>query len=68
MMRLSYLRTYFDADDAHCIIEFLDEIKDRLWETYGTEIIERQQQHFEQKTEDDQTEHTMTDIDDEIPF
>lgn len=42
-MKLSQLRTYWDADDAYLIISFLDELRDVLWATYGAEIIEQQQ-------------------------
>ena len=44
-MKLTQLRTYWDADDAHLIISFLDELKEVLWDTYGNEIIEQQQEN-----------------------
>ncbi len=44
-MKLSQLRTYWDAEDAHLIISFLDELKEVLWDTYGNEIIEQQQEN-----------------------
>ena len=31
-MKLSQLRTYWDAEDAHLIISFLDELKEVLWD------------------------------------
>jgi len=43
-MKLSQLRTYWNADDAYLIISFLDELKEMLWDTYGSEIIEQQQE------------------------
>jgi hypothetical protein len=42
-MNFSQLRTYWEADDAHLVISFLDELRDTLWATYGAEIIEQQQ-------------------------
>ena len=42
-MKLTQLRTYWDADDAYLIISFLDELKEVLWDTYGSEIIKQQQ-------------------------
>jgi len=42
-MKLTQLRTYWDADDAYCVIAFLDELRDALWDMYGDEIIEAQQ-------------------------
>ena len=67
-MKLSYLRTYFDADDANCIIEFLGEVKELLWATYGAEIIERQQLYSQQKSDTDLIDCTEDDFDDQIPF
>ena len=42
-MKVTRLYTYWDADDAHRVIGFLDELRDALWETYAAEIIEAQQ-------------------------
>ncbi len=33
-MKLSQLRTYWSADDAHLIISFLDELRETLWATH----------------------------------
>lgn len=44
-MKLTQLRTYWDAEDAHLIISFLDGLKEVLWDTYGNEIIEQQQKN-----------------------
>lgn len=42
-MKATRLYTYWDADDAHCVIGFLDELRDALCETYAAEVIETQQ-------------------------
>ena len=42
-MRLTQLRTYWEANEASAIIDFLDELKDVLWTVYGDEIIEQRQ-------------------------
>ncbi len=39
MMKITQLRTYWDAGEAHMVIEFLDELRDVLWSAYGQEII-----------------------------
>ena len=39
MMRISPLRTYWDAGEAQLAIDFLDELRDVLWKVYGEEII-----------------------------
>jgi hypothetical protein len=43
-MKFTQLTTRWTADDAHCVIEFLDELRDVLWASYGDQIIEMQQQ------------------------
>lgn len=42
-MKLTQLRTYWDAEEAYCIVAFLDELRAALWDIYGDEIIEAQQ-------------------------
>jgi hypothetical protein len=39
MMKITQLRTYWDAGEAQMVIEFLDELRDVLWTAYGQEII-----------------------------
>ena len=39
MMKITQLRTYWDAGEAHVMIEFLDELRDLLWAVYGQDII-----------------------------
>lgn len=43
-MKFTQLRTHWTADDAYCVIAFLDELRDLLWDSYGDQIIEMQQQ------------------------
>lgn len=65
-MRLTQLTTYWDADDAHLVITFLDELRDVLWATYGEEIIEMRQTASESNQGD--VESFDPDCDDEITF
>lgn len=44
VMKLSQLKTHWTADDAYSVLSLLDELRDVLWETYGAEIVEQQQQ------------------------
>ena len=37
-MRVIKIVTRLRAEDAHTLIEFLDEVRDTLMQTYGTEI------------------------------
>ncbi len=39
-MNTTRITTYWNTEDAHTVIEFLDILRDHLWETYGDEIIE----------------------------
>lgn len=39
-MKIARLTTHWDADEAHTIIEFLDELRDQLCEIYGDAIID----------------------------
>ncbi len=43
-MKFTQLTTRWTADDAYCVIEFLDELREVLWASYGDQIIEMQQQ------------------------
>lgn len=61
-MKVTPLRTYWETDDAYAVIAFLDELRDLLWESYGDQIIEMQQQatmHAHQN--DDQLEFDFGD-------
>ncbi len=42
-MKITRLRTHWDAEEAYMVIEFLTELNDLLWQTYGDKIIEHQQ-------------------------
>ncbi len=44
VMRLSQLKTHWTADDAYSVLSLLDELREALWETYGADIVEPQQQ------------------------
>ncbi len=38
-MNTTRLVTFWNAGEAHDVIEFLDILRDELWETYGEKII-----------------------------
>lgn len=63
MMRLSYLKTHWTPEEAHAILTFLDDLRDTLRHTYGSDIIEYYQQ---QQTQEQQA--SLTFEDDTIPF
>jgi hypothetical protein len=43
MMKLSYLTTHWTPDEAHTILMFVDELRDMIWQTYGSDIREYHQ-------------------------
>ena len=38
-MRVSKITTYLRPEDAHTIVEFLDQLREMLMQTYGDEIM-----------------------------
>ena len=38
-MRVSQITTYLRPEDAHTIVEFLDQLREMLMQTYGDEIV-----------------------------
>lgn len=43
-MRIHKLATYLNAEEAYTLIEFLDQVRDMLMQTYGEEITTMLQQ------------------------
>jgi hypothetical protein len=39
-MKVTRLYTHWDADQAHTVITFIDELRDQLCEIYGDQIVE----------------------------
>ena len=52
-MKFSQLRTHWSADDAYLILSFLDELRETLLATYGTEITEQQRKSHLKTDQDD---------------
>jgi len=38
-MKVTRLYTYWSTGEAHAVIEFLNVLRDQLWEEYGDDII-----------------------------
>jgi hypothetical protein len=65
-MNTTRLVTYWNAGEAAAAIDFLDAIRDALWETYGEQITQMQREACEKSDRDnDQCEF---EFDDEITF
>ena len=58
--------THWDAEDAHLVISFLDNLKEALWAVYGQDIMD---EHASRSQEHHQTD-PLTDLEDDdiIPF
>ena len=39
-MKVTRLYTYWDAPEAHAVIEFLEVLRDQLWGIYGDQIVD----------------------------
>jgi len=63
MMKLSYLKTHWTPEEAHTNLSFLDDVRDTLWRTYGSDIIAFYQQ---QQSQDQET--SLAFEDNNIPF
>lgn len=64
-MRVTQMITHWQADEALSVIEFLDELKELLWRTYGEEII---RQEYADPKHHHTEEQLILDFDDQIPF
>lgn len=54
-MRVSKITTYLRPEDAHTIIEFLDQLREMLVQTYGDEImalLQEASQHPDERMEE----------------
>ena len=65
-MKITRLTTYWDASDAWTVIEFLDTLRDQLWESYADQIIAMLAESSDDRA-DDADEHAI-DFDDDPPF
>lgn len=65
-MKITRLLTHWDADEAHTIIEFLDRLRDELWETYGDDVIDLLRTASISHTTDNQ--QTQLPFDDDVEF
>ena len=68
-MSLKYvqLATHWEVDEVLEIIDFIDHLRDRLFETYGEEIRQQIQQECRHEYITDEEQMNL-DFDDQIPF
>lgn len=65
-MKMTQLITHWEADEALSMIQFLDEIKELLWRTYGEEIIRQEYADLNHHQRD--KVQLSLDFDDQITF
>lgn len=65
-MKITRLRTYWNAAEACTIIEFLDQLRDQLWNHYGEQITDMLKEATADQANDDE-QHAF-DFDNDPPF
>ena len=65
-MKLTQLKTHWNADDAYTVISFLDELRDVIWDTYGDDIIQMLKDASSHDAPSDESDEC--ELNDDIPF
>ena len=65
-MKVTRLTTYWTLDEAATVIDFLDMLRDALWETYGEQITEMHREACDNRIQD--INQREPEFDDDIPF
>ena len=65
-MNSTRLTTYWTIDDAATVIDFLDLLRDALWETYGEQITQWHREADDNRIQD--VNQCELGFDDDIPF
>jgi hypothetical protein len=65
-MNVTRLTTYWTIDEAATAIDFLDILRDALWETYGEQITDMHREAYDNRFQD--INQCELGFDDDIPF
>jgi len=65
-MNVTRLTTYWTLDEAATAIDFLDILRDALWETYGEQITKMHREAYDNPVQD--LNQSELGFDDDIPF
>ena len=65
-MNVTRLTTYWTIDEAATAIDFLDTLREALWETYGEQITRMHREACDDRIRD--TNQCEFEFDDDIPF
>lgn len=65
-LKITPIRTHWEAEEAWTVIEFLDELRDLLWQTYGDQITDMLREAAVPQLKN--TDQGELEFDDEISF
>ena len=65
-MNVTRLTTYRTTGEAATVIDFLDILRDALWETYGEQITNMHREAYDDRIRD--TNQYELEFNDDIPF
>lgn len=65
-MKIIRLHTHWSAAEAHTVIEFLEVLRDQLWEIYGDTVVDMLREASAEKAW--QEAQVKIEFDDEIKF
>ncbi len=65
-MKVTRLYTHWTAEEAHTVIEFLDILRDQLWETYGDAVVDMMRDASANQTQHEN--QVAFEFDDDIEF
>jgi len=65
-MKTTPLHTYWTAEQAHTVIQFLEVLRDQLWAIYGDTVVDMLRETSANTAHHE--DHLEFDLDDEIDF
>jgi len=65
-MNTTRMTTYWTTGEAATVIDFLDTLRDALWETYGEQITRMHREIYDDRIRE--TNQCEFEFDDDIPF
>jgi hypothetical protein len=65
-MKVTHVTTYWTTDEAATAIDFLDSLREALWETYGEQITQMHREAYDDRIQD--INQGELEFDDDIPF
>ena len=65
-MKITRLRTHWSAEEAHVVIEFLEVLREQLWENHGDAVVDMLRETSAEKAW--QEAQAKFEFDDDITF